>query len=126
MLGDLWLKLGASFCFSPFFLNHQAAMGSSASSSVSTLAETKVALGKLVSSYKAGFDKISLCDTHPKTNIEPENQSLKRRFLLKTLIFRLHVGWCSGDFPSPTIMDQVVFQSFFSHPYMGRWSNLTM
>ena len=95
-------------------------MGSSASSSVSTLAETKVALGKLVSSYKAGFDKISLCDTHPKTNIEPENQSLKRRFLLNTLIFRLHVGLCSWGIPSPTIMDQVVVSIIFFSPLHGQ------
>ena len=95
-------------------------MGSSASSSVSTLAETKVALDKLVSSYKAGFDKISLCDTPPKTNIEPENQSFKRKFLLKTIIFRLHVGWCSAGNLSPTIMDQVVVSIILFSPLHGQ------
>ena len=79
-------------------------MGSSASS-VSTLAETKMALGKLVSSYKAGFDEILLWVTPPKTNMEPENPSLKRRFLLETIIFGLHVGFrgISEVIPSPTI-----------------------
>ena len=61
-------------------------MGSSASS-VSTLAETKVALGKLVSSYKAGFDEILLWVTPPKTNMGPEN------LFLETIILRLHVDF---------------------------------
>ena len=34
--------------------------------------------------------------TPPKTNMEPENEPWKRRFLLKTIIFRFHVSFRGG------------------------------
>ena len=32
----------------------------------------------------------------PKTNMEPENEPWKRRFLLNTIIFRFHVSFRGG------------------------------